>query len=901
MENEETLKRLQVVLTGNTKQLQQAMQEAQTATRKTADDIESSMNKVGNILKTVGKVVAAAISVKAIVDFGKSCIELGSDLNEVQNVVDVTFGSMSSKVDEFSKAAIKQFGLSETAAKQYTSTMGSMLKSMGMTTDTAYGMSTTLTGLAGDMASFYNLDAETAFEKIRSGISGETEPLKQLGINMSVANLEAYALSHGIDKAYSSMTQAEQAMLRYNYLLDATADAQGDFARTSDGWANQTRILAMQFDSLKASIGQGLIMAFTPVLKVINAVMERLTALSDKFRVTVAAITGQELSVDVSSSVSSTVPEDMLAAADAAEETGENLTNGMKKAEKAAKRFLLPFDEIHRLGGEESSPVDVNALDALSDLTALSGMQELTAATDDENGKLSEMQSQLDKLREKMAPVIEKAREMKESFSAGFDAGLGDDFSGRVDGIVADVRSIGDNIKEIFTDEEVTGSADNFLNSVSYAMGQITGSAVSIGTSFAANMIGGIESYLKDSKDRIKQYLADMFNIGSDNAWTVGNIAQTIAHIFEPFGEENGQELTGNVIGIFSDGFMSISELAAKAGNDMLHYLFDPLTANAEGLRQVFDDILKFAASITGTVKSAVDFIGDKANAVYDDHIKPAIDNIKEGITDLVGNVIDFWHNNISPTLDEWSEAISGLWENSLKPMVDQFGDALGSLFDLISALWDKVQPFIEWLQSAFLGTVWPVLKDVIDTAIKIIGDVADALNGVFEIISGVIDFIVGVFTGDWERAWDGAGKVFYGFYDVVDGIISGVIDIIDGLLQSVIDFFAGLGGAIADGIARLVDWGKSLFGGGDDNKMTRHQYQTAAAESAATSNIRGSAYYAMSDNGTSSEDMYNAMRAALEDTDGGDVNLYIDGEQMATATDKARQLRNTRLNPQLA
>ena len=182
------------------------------------------------------------MSVKAIVGFGKSCIDLGSDLTEVQNVVDVTFGTMNKQVDKFAKGAIKQFGLSETAAKRYTSTMGSMLKSMGLTTEQAYDMSTTMTGLTGDMASFYNLDAETAFEKIRSGISGETEPLKQLGINMSVANLEAYALAQGITTSYNSMTQAEQAMLRYNYLLDATADAQGDFARTSGGCGPTRRV-----------------------------------------------------------------------------------------------------------------------------------------------------------------------------------------------------------------------------------------------------------------------------------------------------------------------------------------------------------------------------------------------------------------------------------------------------------------------------------------------------------------------------------------------------------------------------------------------------------------------------------------------------------------------------------
>lgn len=195
--------------------------------------MSSLSNTMSSSMSKIGKLLAGAFAIGAIAKFGKECIDLGSDLSEVQNVVDVTFGSMAEDVNEFAKTAITQLGLSETSAKQYTSTMGAMLKSMGLTTDQALTMSKTITSLSADMASFYNLDTDVAFEKIRSGISGETEPLKQLGINMSVANMQAYAMSQGITKAYSAMTQQEQALLRYNYLLSVTADAQGDFARTS--------------------------------------------------------------------------------------------------------------------------------------------------------------------------------------------------------------------------------------------------------------------------------------------------------------------------------------------------------------------------------------------------------------------------------------------------------------------------------------------------------------------------------------------------------------------------------------------------------------------------------------------------------------------------------------------
>ena len=193
------------------------------------------------------------------VDFAKEGIELASDLTEVQNVVDVTFGDSSGTINNWAKRAATSFGMSELAAKQYTGTLGAMLKSQGITSDSVVQLSTNLVGLAGDMASFYNIDIETAFEKIRSGMSGETEPLNQLGINMSVANMEAYALAEGIEKPWKKMSQQEQTMLRYNYLLEQTADAQGDFARTSDSYANQQRIMELTLQNLSAELGEKLL------------------------------------------------------------------------------------------------------------------------------------------------------------------------------------------------------------------------------------------------------------------------------------------------------------------------------------------------------------------------------------------------------------------------------------------------------------------------------------------------------------------------------------------------------------------------------------------------------------------------------------------------------------------
>lgn len=245
-----------------------------------SDVIMSGLRSLGNLLQDAARKFA---------DFVKNGVSYASDLEEVQNVIDVTFGDSAEAVNQYAKDAIQQYGLSELAAKKYAGSLGAMLKSSGVAGNELTEMATILVGLTGDMASFYNLDPEEAFSKLSSAIAGETEPLRSLGINMNVANLEAYALSKGIDKAWSSMTQAEQTTLRYQYIMENAADAQGDFARTSDSFANQSKTLSQQLQSVGGEIGR----AFIPYLK------DAAKALNEVFsgKISVSEFTGRIISV----------------------------------------------------------------------------------------------------------------------------------------------------------------------------------------------------------------------------------------------------------------------------------------------------------------------------------------------------------------------------------------------------------------------------------------------------------------------------------------------------------------------------------------------------------------------------------------------------------------------------
>lgn len=237
--------------------------------------IEKSFSSM--VSSVVGKLTAAGVGA-VLLNWGSSAIQAASDLAEVQNVVDTVFGDGAAKIEAWSKAAGRQFGLTETQAKKFTSTLGAMMKSSGLAGDEIVSMSTDLAGLASDMASFYNLSFDEAFDKIRSGLSGVTMPLKQLGIDMSVANLNAFALAQGMEKTFDKMDQGEQTMLRYQYMMHATADAQGDFEKTSDGFANAQRRIQTAIDSIQTSLGTILLPVVENVTGAVASFLESITS-----------------------------------------------------------------------------------------------------------------------------------------------------------------------------------------------------------------------------------------------------------------------------------------------------------------------------------------------------------------------------------------------------------------------------------------------------------------------------------------------------------------------------------------------------------------------------------------------------------------------------------------------
>lgn len=390
-------------------------------------NFSKSMSGIEGMAKKAAKTLAAAFAVKGITDFGKQCLDLGSDLTEVQNVVDTAFGpKVSKKVDKFAQNAATSFGLSETMAKRYAGTFGAMATAFGFTQDQAADMSTQLTGLAGDVASFYNISQDEAYTKLKSVFTGETESLKDLGVVMTQTALDSYAMANGFGKTTAQMSEAEKVALRYKFVQDQLNIASGDFAKTSGSWANQVRILSLQFDSLKASIGQGLINLFTPIIQQVNALMKKMVGLASIFKQFTEMLTGNKSKDDgiaATANMAADADDSMSGASDAAAGLAKNTTAAGKAAKKAKKEMfgLASWDELSNNtsskdsdSGSSSTGTGAGAAGGSTGITgAVSGVT--GKETDGLNKGLEKFKNLLESIKTALEPTIQAIKNLWEA------------------------------------------------------------------------------------------------------------------------------------------------------------------------------------------------------------------------------------------------------------------------------------------------------------------------------------------------------------------------------------------------------------------------------------------------------------------------------------------------------
>lgn len=640
--------------------------------------LESSFN---SSFKRIGKMAVAAFSVKAITDFMGSCLKLGSDLTEVQNVVDTAFPSMSNQADAFAKSAMESFGLSETMAKKFMGTFGAMSNSFGFTEKEALEMSETLTGLAGDVASFYNLGPTEAYTKIKSVFTGETETLKDLGVVMTQAALDQYALANGYGKTTAKMSEQEKVALRYAFVQDQLSMATGDFIKTQDSWANQTRIMSLRFQSLKASLGKGFIAVFKPIIKGINWVLANLQSLADSFANMMEFLTGSSGDSGGGNSAVQEVANDLGSATDNAGGLSDGLKNAGSSGEKAAKKIQKAFakvDTINKLSfGNDSDSGGSGSGDGSGD-----GSGGSVADTVD----FPEATKQASVFDGILDGIINEFKRLAGIFTNGFEIGFGDSFK-NIERIKEYILSIGDSLTQIFTSPDVVNAAKNWVDTTVLALGKIVGSIASIGVTIATLLVGSVATYLERNVDFIKDTIVKWFDISSRTNEILGNFSVVIADIASVFSGASAINIGANLIGIIVNGALNSITLINRLGSDILDALTSPIIENKEKIKTTIEGMLKPIETITRTIADGINDTFDKIGQTYDTYVAPAFEKIKTGLTDIVSTILDAYNTYIAPVVNGIAESFSSMWEEHIQPAINGVVEFFGKLAELIGVI----------------------------------------------------------------------------------------------------------------------------------------------------------------------------------------------------------------------
>lgn len=762
--------------------------------------IKQSFNGLGSAVKKVGLLIGGVFAVGKLAQFGKECTKLGSDLNEVQNVVNVVFPNMTEKVNEFSKNAVKTAGLSETMAKKYVGLFGSMARQFNFTESQAYDMSAQLTQLAGDVASFYDISQDLAYIKLKSVFSGETETLKDIGVVMTQNALDEYALANGYGKTTSAMTEQEKVALRLAFVQKQLAAASGDFIRTSDSWTNQVRVMQLQLQSLKATIGQGLINIFTPVLKVINILLGKLATLANAFKSFTELITGKKSSGQTSGSGAGLAGAGAIA--DAADQYGqaadnasnladstEDVAKATKDATKAANGYLSPLDEINKYSSQtiSSSPA--------TGIGNTSGNNFPTMAGNVDYGSLAEGGTALDKISDSAKKLADLLKKLWKPFQDAWK-------------------------KE----------GKNTIDAANIALSGIAKLAKSVGKSIVEVWTNGTGT----------QMLTTMLQIGQNVLKTIGNIASGFAKAW------NKNNVGTTIIQHMADALLVIMQFIEKIAADT-----EVWASNLD-----FYPLLESISNLTGAFAPIIETIGNVLEWIYQNVVLPMLTWIIEtGLPlaiNLVSDLLGFFSEHQS-IIEAFGAALLGafaaekiatlvtsiggsistiiLYGKGLIALITGSGGIIGGVKAIATAIgtggilaiaigaaiavgvllyknwgticrWAKKVKEIainsfsalsNWLETVF-STDWTkqfgVFGNILNAFFK---DVENVVKSVKKIFSGLIKTVTGVFTGDWKKAWEGVKEIFSGIWDGLSTIVKNPLNIIIAGFNTILGIINGL------------------------------------------------------------------------------------------------------------
>ena len=708
------------------------------------NSVEKSVNGLTSAAKKLTGILAAAFAVDKIVQFGKEAIELGSDVSEVQNVVDVAFGDMAYMVEDFADTAITSFGMSELAAKRTASTYMAMASNMGVTQQQAAEMAITLAGLTGDVASFYNISQELADIKLRSVFTGETETLKDLGIVMTQANLEAYALANGINRSFQSMSQSEQLILRYNYVLDQLSLASGDFVRTQDSWANQTRILSMQWQEFMSIIGQALIQVLLPVIHVLNRIVSSLIDIANAFNAAISSIFGGATTqVQQTQSAVGGVSTGI----DEAVDNQNALTDATKETNREQQKSLATFDEINTLssgtGGTGGGGAGAGGV-------GLSQFTPITSENIVESGAENKILDFIERLKNAFQPFEDSFNRAFENISTGANR-----LFGVFRDIWNDIRSLSSPLYDWFTNEFV-----DYLNEFIATIGNVVGGlldSISMVLSDLWNIVlfPALQKFVTSILPALTEFRTQML-------MTFNTLFNEVKMIFDMIWQDAIAPALSIISNIWIDLWDGIVQVWNEYGSPIFDLIRTTVTNIGEYIRNIWETVIK---PVWDTFMSVLD-------ELWNEHFKPLWDNIVEFVAMLVEAALQIYNEFILPIANWFVDTFGPGISEAISFVIEVLGGFLGTAADVANGVLEALNGVLKFLIDVFEGDWESAWKSVSNVFSGIWNGIIGALEGAINLIIDGINWVIKKINGLIGDGIISAGLEFFGISDGKIGLL---------------------------------------------------------------------------------------------------------------------------------
>lgn len=706
--------------------------------------LKSLSDMVGDIkpkLKSLAMALTAAFSVKKLVDFGRQSIETASDLAEVQNVVDTAFGESKQKMEDFADTAVKTYGISKLTAKQTGSNFMAMAAGMGLANDSASDMAMALTGLSADMASFYNVGQDVASTALKSIFTGETETLKQFGIVMTDANLQAYALSKGITKSTADMSQAEKVQLRYNYVMSQTALAQGDFAKTSDSWANQTRILSEQWKEFGATIGTVLMNVLLPAVKAINSLLSQLIALAQGAVRALSEAFGFELSNSADKAQS------IVKSTSQAADNYSDIADNAQQAQEAQEGSLASFDQMNKLNDESKS--DSTGVSGAGEIMQPSGTS-VEVDTGKADKKLSDFFTSVRTQFEKLADYLDK--NFKPIF-ADIWSGLERESIELVQilgGVFSDIKSLSEPLKAYFINDFTPLMQTTFSTLGKIGIGLFDSFNKVFSDIWNVAVFPILQNFLTVGLPLMTDFGTQVWN-------TLGVLFDNIKEIFDTLWNGVAQPVLNALKTLWCDTWQSISDFWNEWGQPIFDGINEGITTTKNVFLNLWETVLK----------PVFDKLMDVADSVWTEHLKPLLDEFLDFVGTLITSVLSIYNKAIAPVVN-WLVSILGpIVSSVLGKIIKIVGNVISNIIDAVKNIISALKGVVLFIAGVFTGDwkkawqgvkkifkgVWDALVDIAKTPINLIIGLINGLTGAVEdALNWIIDGIneLSFTTPDW-------------------------------------------------------------------------------------------------------------------------------------------------------